>query len=228
MGCGIVIAAAGKGKRMGAGKNKQFILLNNKPILIHTLEKFSQKSWVDQIVIAAHPDERTQVEHLLQEYDIQDTLVVPGGNERQESIEKGLTFLQSEYVMVHDGARPFIQSPDLERLYEKVQQVDAVVFGVPVKDTIKVIDQFNRIRYTPDRKSLWAVQTPQAFRLSVLKEAYRKAKEENYLGTDDASLVERIGRKVEVIEGNYHNIKITTPEDLVLAQAILNHWGESM
>ncbi len=227
MSCGIVLAAAGQGKRMGVGMNKQFIPLNNKPILMHTLEKFYSKSWIDEIVIVAHPDEMEQMKQMIQALNMKRRIeIVPGGNERQESIYNGLSYIHSEFIMVHDGARPFIDSTMLDRLYESLQHLDAVVVGVPVKDTIKVIDNMNQIRHTPDRKSLWAVQTPQAFRLSVLKEAYQKAKENNFFGTDDASLVERLGIHVTIIEGSYRNIKITTPDDLILAQAIIDHWSE--
>lgn len=222
MKCGIVIAAAGQGKRMGAGVNKLFIQLEGKPILIHTLEKFLQKDWVDEIVIVVHPDEAKIVKTLLLQYEIKVKQIVSGGKERQDSIHNGLKYLQSECVMVHDGARPFIRSEVLDTLYMKIKEADAVVIGVPVKDTIKVIDDDKKVRYTPDRKSLWAVQTPQAFRLSILKEAYEKAEKDHFLGTDDSSLVERLGIPIEIVEGDYQNIKITTLDDLLYAKAILD------
>lgn len=222
MKCGIIIAAAGQGKRMGAGVNKLFLQLEGKPILIHTLEKFLQKDWVDEIVIVVHPDEAETVKNLLLRYKIKVKQIVSGGKERQDSIHNGLNYLQSKWVMVHDGARPFIRSEILDALFMKVKQSDAAVVGVPVKDTIKVIGDDKKIRYTPDRKSLWAVQTPQAFRLSILREAYEKAEKDHFLGTDDASLVERLGIPIEIVEGDYQNIKITTLEDLLFAKAILN------
>ena len=222
MKCGIIIAAAGQGKRMGAGVNKLFLQLEGKPILIHTLEKFLQKDWVDEIVIVVHPDEAETVKNLLLRYKIKVKQIVSGGKERQDSIHNGLNYLQSKWVMVHDGARPFIRSEILDALFMKVKQSDAAVVGVPVKDTIKVIGDDKKIRYTPDRKSLWAVQTPQAFRLSILREAYEKAEKDHFLGTDDASLVERLGIPIEIVEGDYQNIKITTLEDLLFAKVILN------
>lgn len=226
MSCGIIIAAAGQGKRMGAGINKQFILLNDKPILIHTLEKFQNKSWVNEIVLVVHPDEVDYVQKLLNDYNISVNEVVAGGKERQESIERGLSHIDSDWVMVHDGARPFIRSSKLEELLAIVRIKEAVTLGVPVKDTIKVIDELGVIKYTLDRKSLWAIQTPQAFRLSVLNEAFQKAKESGFLGTDDSSLVERLGMQVHVLEGDYENIKITTPEDIPIAKTILDKWSE--
>ncbi|MFV9511686.1 2-C-methyl-D-erythritol 4-phosphate cytidylyltransferase [Tepidibacillus sp. LV47] len=229
MKCGIVIPAAGRGKRMGGEVNKLFILLDGKPILVHTLEKFSQVPWIEEIVIVSHPEERKIIEQLVEQYEIKRVkAIVPGGKERQDSIYNGLVFLESEYVMVHDGARPFVKQKHLDLLWQTLQQKDAVVLGVPVKDTIKMADQDGFIQNTPDRKSLWAVQTPQAFRLSILRKAYEKAKEDGFLGTDDSSLVERLGIEVVIVKGDYHNIKITTPEDLILAESILKHWSEEV
>ena len=226
MSSGVIIAAAGQGKRMGYGVNKQFILLNQKPILIHTIEKFQNLPWIKEIIIVANKDEVKAIEELVEKHMLNVTKVIPGGKERQDSIEQGLMYINSEWVMVHDGARPFIDRGKLEELYNIVKIKDAVVLGVPVKDTIKVLDNTGIISYTPDRKSLWTIQTPQAFRLSILKEAYRNAKEKHFLGTDDSSLVEKIGVKTHLLEGSYNNIKITTKEDLVFAQMILDRWSE--
>jgi len=227
MKCGIVIPAAGRGKRMGRNINKQFILLNGKPILIHTLEKFLGIPWIGEIVIVSQADEVSIVEQLLEQYQLDGIkAIVPGGAERQDSIYNGLAHLTTDYVMVHDGARPFLKKKHLELLWMTVQTKGTAVLGVPVKDTIKIVDQEGIIRDTPNRKSLWAVQTPQAFRLSTLIEAYEKAKNDFFLGTDDASLVERLGIEVTVVKGDYHNIKITTPEDLILAENILGYGSD--
>ncbi len=223
MNCGIIIVAAGRGRRMGAGINKQFIELNNKPILIHTLEKFENKKWIKEKVLVVHPEEISIIGELLSKYKINVDKIVPGGKERQDSVERGLSFIESEFVMVHDGARPFVNPQKLDELFESVKNDHAVILGVPVKDTIKITDDSGFIMETPNRKSLWSIQTPQAFRLSILKDAYEKAKSNLFLGTDDASLVERIGVNVKVIKGDYRNIKITTPEDLELARLILNN-----
>lgn len=226
MSCGVIIAAAGKGKRMGADINKQFILLNNKPILVHTLEKFQGINWITEVVVVVHPEEVNHVQELIKKHNLFVTNVVSGGVERQDSIQKGLRYIKSEWVMVHDGARPFISSHKLDELHLNVNTKDAVVLGVPVKDTVKVIDDSGIIMDTPDRKSLWAIQTPQAFRTSILRAAFDNAKKDGFIGTDDSSLVERIGVKVHVIEGEYNNIKITTQDDLIHAQIILQHWSD--
>ncbi|WP_339060654.1 2-C-methyl-D-erythritol 4-phosphate cytidylyltransferase [Tepidibacillus marianensis] len=229
MKCGIVIPAAGRGKRMGKNMNKQFIPLDGKPILIHTLEKFTGIPWIDEIVVVSHANEIALVQQLLDQYQISKIkAIVPGGDERQDSIYNGLSYLSTNYVMVHDGARPFIRQKHLEQLWQTVQTKEAAVLGVPVKDTIKIVDQKRLIQDTPDRKSLWAVQTPQAFRLSTLIHAYDMAKTDHFLGTDDASLVERLGIQVTIVEGDYHNIKITTPEDLIFAESILRYGSEKI
>ena len=226
MTCGIVIPAAGQGKRMGIGVNKQFIKIHDKPILVHTVEKFFKLEWVKEIIVVAHPDEIEIVQSMLMEYGLSVKAVVPGGLERQDSIYNGLKLLKTDYVMVHDGARPFIKEKQLNQLWDVVRKNDAAVLGVPVKETIKVVDEQGFIQSTPDRKSLWSIQTPQAFLLSTLKKAYEQANKDQFLGTDDASLVERLKILIPIVEGDYQNIKITTPEDLIVANTILEHWSE--
>lgn len=226
MTCGVIIPAAGQGKRMGIGINKQFIKLHDKPILIHTVEKFMNIDWIKEIVVVAHPDEIIIVESMFSEYGLSIKAIVPGGLERQDSIYNGLSMLETEYVMVHDGARPFIKEKQLHMLWEVVQKNGAAVLGVPVKETIKVVDEQGLIISTPSRKSLWSIQTPQAFLLSTLKVAYEQAYQDHFLGTDDSSLVERMQIEIQVVEGDYQNIKITTPEDLIVANTILEHWSE--
>lgn len=226
MGCGVIIAAAGQGKRMSLEVNKIFVELNNKPIIIYSLEKFIEEKWVDEIVIVANPQEIAVVKQLLKKYNMDIHIVVSGGTERQMSIRNGLAHINSKYVMIHDAARPFISSEKLNNLYKEVQNSNAAVLGVPAKDTIKQIDKYNKIKCTLERESLWLIQTPQAFGRSILKEAFEKAEKENFLGTDDSSLVERLGIEVQVIMGDYQNIKITTPEDLILAQAIIDNWSD--
>ena len=226
MSCGVLIAAAGQGKRMGLGKNKLFIEFEGKPVLIHTIEKFYNLSWISEIIIVVNPEEQNIVKNLLKKYNLQVTHIVPGGKERQDSIESGLSYIHSDYVMIHDGARPFIRSSVLNDLYKLVTKEDAVVLGVPVKDTIKTVDKTGTILTTPDRRSLWAIQTPQAFRLSIIKKAYQLAQETGFYGTDDSSLVENIGLKVKVTLGDYDNIKITTKEDIKIAQTIFHHWSD--
>jgi 2-C-methyl-D-erythritol 4-phosphate cytidylyltransferase len=218
----VVIPAAGQGKRMGAGKNKLLLTLNHVPVLIHTLKVFEGDEKCEGIVLSVHPQDEKEIRSLLQEYEIKKvTAIVPGGAERQHSVYNGLKALSDNgIVLVHDAARPFIDLETIHRLTDLAEENGAAIVAVPVKDTIKRV-QSNTVTETVERSSLWAVQTPQAFRVSLLLEAHRKADAEGFIGTDDASLVERLGHKVIVTEGNYDNIKLTTPEDLFFAEAIL-------
>ncbi|MCL9638030.1 2-C-methyl-D-erythritol 4-phosphate cytidylyltransferase [Bacillus zanthoxyli] len=218
----IIVLAAGQGKRMKAGRNKQFLTIQNVPLIIHTLKKFEQDPWCSGIVLVVNEKEVSIFEELLTEYPIQkvQSLTV-GGDERQHSVYNGLKSLkQAQMVLIHDGARPFVQQNTIHELVEKAASDKAAVLAVPVKDTIKRVEQGTVIE-TVERSSLWAIQTPQAFLFDVVMDAHEKAKTNEYLGTDDASLVEKAGQKVSIVEGNYDNIKLTTPEDLLYAEAIL-------
>lgn len=148
--------------------------------------------------------------------------IVSGGAERQHSVYNGLKAVkESDFVLIHDGARPFITIEKIHELVKEANEHGAAVPAVPMKDTVKRVSQ-GFVDETVERSSLWAIQTPQAFRVSLILEAHERARQEGYVGTDDASLVERIGKKVKVIEGNYRNIKLTTPDDLLFAEAILS------
>ncbi|WP_393960279.1 2-C-methyl-D-erythritol 4-phosphate cytidylyltransferase [Priestia megaterium] len=218
----IIVLAAGQGKRMKAGRNKQFLTIQNLPLIIHTLQKFEQDPWCSGIVLVVNEKEVEIFKELLTEYPIQkvQSLTV-GGDERQHSVYNGLKSLkQAQMVLIHDGARPFVQQNTIHELVEKAASDKAAVLAVPVKDTIKRVEQGTVIE-TVERSSLWAIQTPQAFLFDVVMDAHEKAKTNEYLGTDDASLVEKAGQKVSIVEGNYDNIKLTTPEDLLYAEAIL-------
>lgn len=219
----VVIPAAGQGKRMKAGKNKQFIELNSKPIIIHTLKVFELDPHCIGVYLVVNPNEIDDFKDILRKYSIEKVKkLVTGGKERQHSVYNGLKAIEKdEIVLIHDGARPFIQHEIIHQLVQKAEKDGASVVAVPVKDTMKRVSDMEVID-TVDRSSLWAVQTPQAFRLSIVLRAHELAKQEGFLGTDDASLVERMGQKVSIVQGNYMNIKITTPEDLIFAKAILN------
>lgn len=218
----VVIPAAGMGKRMGAGKNKLLLLLNEVPVLIHTLLVFENDEECDGIVLAISPGDEQEFSKLINKYKINKVLsFVYGGKERQDSVYNALQSVQFEgVVLVHDGARPFIQKETIKKVTAAASLDGAAVVAVPVKDTIKKV-QGNRIVETVERSSLWSVQTPQAFRMSVLLDAHHLAQENGYLGTDEASLVERIPYDITIVEGSYDNIKLTTPEDLYFAEAIL-------
>ncbi|GGA04431.1 2-C-methyl-D-erythritol 4-phosphate cytidylyltransferase [Paenibacillus marchantiophytorum] len=223
---GVIIVAAGKGSRMGTAESKQYLQLGQKPILVHTLQLFQNIQEVHEIILVVGEHDIDRCRSYVQDYGLSKTThVLAGGAERQDSVRRGLDSLQqgTDWVLVHDGVRPFAKKEHVFDCLRKAQEQDAAVLAVPVKDTIKVVDTEKRIQSTPDRRSLWAIQTPQAFRLSVLQEAHERALQENFIGTDDAMLVERIGTTVHVVEGDYYNIKITTPEDLPWAEWILNN-----
>lgn len=218
----VIIPAAGQGKRMGVGKNKLFLEIDGIPVFIHTLQVFEQDSNCQGIWLVVSPQDKAEMQQLLERYKINKiTAIVDGGKERQHSVYHAVKRIKNNsIVLVHDAARPFIQIEQLEKLAETAKESGAAVLAVPIKDTVKKV-QGDLVVETVERSSLWAIQTPQAFRISILKEAHEKAESDTYLGTDDASLVERLGLPVHILEGNYDNIKLTTPEDLYFAKAIL-------
>jgi 2-C-methyl-D-erythritol 4-phosphate cytidylyltransferase len=225
----VIVPAAGQGKRMGAGKNKLLLTLEGVPVLIHTLKVFEADAECSGITLAIHPDDEAEFKHLLKEYGIHKvTSLVTGGRERQDSVYNGLKSLDgnAEVVLVHDAARPFIKTETIHKLVEAAFNQGGAIVAVPVKDTIKKARQ-GQVAETVERSSLWAVQTPQAFRMSVLLEAHTKAEKEQFVGTDESSLVERLPHPVAIIEGDYDNIKLTTPEDLYFAEAILRKRKEA-
>ncbi|AGE20698.1 MULTISPECIES: 2-C-methyl-D-erythritol 4-phosphate cytidylyltransferase [Geobacillus] len=217
-----IVLAAGRGKRMNAGMNKQFLELGGEPLIVRTLNVFERDERCTRIVLVVNPAERSRFEQLLARFRIRKVAALTdGGEERQHSVYNGLQALAGEeIVLIHDGARPFVRVHHLHELVNAAVQYGAAIPAVRVKDTIKKANGLF-VEQTIDRSSLWAVQTPQAFRLSLIMEAHEAAKQAGYLGTDDASLVERIGKPVKIIEGDYRNIKLTTPEDLLFAEAIL-------
>ncbi|WP_147535711.1 2-C-methyl-D-erythritol 4-phosphate cytidylyltransferase [Bacillus marasmi] len=218
----VIIPAAGLGKRMGAGKNKLLLHLNEVPVLIHTLLVFEDDEACDGIVLAVSPSDQEEIAKLIQRYHIHKVIAfAPGGKERQDSVYNALTLLDNDgIVLVHDAARPFIEKQFIHEVTAAASEYGAAVIGVPVKDTIKKV-QDKKIVETVERSSLWSVQTPQAFRVSVLKEAHFLAQKDGFLGTDEASLVERLPFEITMVEGSYDNIKLTTPEDLYFAEAII-------
>ena len=221
---GVIIVAAGSGSRMNMGINKQFIKLNNKEIIVYTLEKFYKHKNIDEIVVVVKEQEaKFFKKEIIDKYNFENIKIAYGGKERQNSVYNGLKMLDKkcDIVLVHDGARPFISEQLIDSCIEEAKSHNAVVVGVPVKDTIKVINEDNDIVDTPERSKLWAVQTPQTFNYDILVKSYEDAFENKFYGTDDAMLVERIGYKVKMIEGSYNNIKITTQEDLNIGIQIL-------
>lgn len=222
---GAVIVAAGKGSRMKMDINKQFIKLNEKEIIAYTIEKFYNHSNIQDIVIVVREEEAEYLKkEVLEKYKLTNIKIAFGGKERQDSVYNGLKMLDKDCknVLVHDGARPFVNKETIDNSINAAKDYNAVVVGVPVKDTIKVVNANNDIVDTPNRSALWAVQTPQTFNYEILMNAYENAFRDEFYGTDDAMLVERIGYKVKMIEGSYNNIKVTTPEDINMGIQILN------
>lgn len=219
----VIIPAAGMGKRMQADKNKILLQLQNKSILEHTLETFQSDDNCRAIHLATQKDELELLKSLSSSYN-KIEVVTAGGSERQYSIYNVLKVIQPcDYVFVHDAARPFVTQETLQKLYKSVQQNKSVVAAVKVKDTIKRVIDF-KVEETLNREELWQIQTPQAFSYQLIMDAYNKADEDGFLGTDDASLVERL-HPVNIVESDYDNIKITTPEDMFFAEAILKKRG---
>lgn len=227
-----IIAAAGSGKRMGAAVNKIWLPLNGKPVLEHTLETFQQSPLVDRIVLVVNPAELEQFQEFLSEKRTGWKITVnvtAGGAERQDSVLNGLRYVTERLEMdpgrtlvaVHDGARALITSGQLENTVAAAYKHRAAGIGVPVKDTIKQVDAEGWIRYTPDRTLLWAIQTPQVFDLELLYHCYCEVSGSDRLFSDDCGVVEACGYPVKMVMGSYENLKITTPEDLAVAEAIL-------
>lgn len=214
----FIVAAAGVGKRMGLGYPKQFLEWEGKPVFIHTLEKINNHPLVTDIVVVTNTEYIDDVKKYCSQYNIHKLkVVVEGGRERQDSIYNALQECRdSDLIGVQDGVRPFVEGRFIEDAYKalKDDKIDGVVIGVPVKDTIKVVDCDGIIVSTPSRATLVAAQTPQVFKGKSLVRANDKAKKQGYMGTDDSSLVEHSGGRVKIVEGSYGNIKITTKEDL--------------
>ena len=221
---GVVIVAAGTGSRMNMGINKQFIKLEGKEIIAYTIEKFYNNSNIEDIVVVVKEDESEFFKkEILDKYNFKNVKIAYGGKERQDSVYNGLKLLDEkcDVVLIHDGARPFVSDKIIDKSIEEAKEHKAIVVGVPVKDTIKVIDNDKNIVDTPNRSVLWAVQTPQTFDYNILIDAYKDAFKNKFYGNDDAMIVERIGYKVKMLEGSYNNIKITTKEDLNVGSQIL-------
>ncbi|MCA1057168.1 2-C-methyl-D-erythritol 4-phosphate cytidylyltransferase [Rossellomorea aquimaris] len=217
----VVIPAAGQGKRMKAGKNKLLLELNDCPVIIHTLRVFDRDPHCKGIYLAISPGDRETLLELIRGFNIQKVVkLVDGGEERQHSVYNALLEVDHEIVLVHDGARPFIKQETIHQLVEEAKSRGASIAAVPVKDTIKKVMD-GTVEETIERSSLWMVQTPQAFQVPLLKKAHGDAASSGFLGTDDASLVERLDIDVSVVESDYDNIKLTTPEDLYFAEAII-------
>lgn len=221
-----IIPSAGEGRRIGRGA-KVFLEIQGKPILLWTAQLFQNSPLVKEIIVAAPPGDESKTLTMLQDRGISKAVkVVPGGVVRQESVANALNALPSwvtddTIIAIHDCARPLLTCELFEKVVESAKEAGAALLAVPVKDTVKVVDKNMLVKSTPSREELWAAQTPQVFKADLIKAAYKRALQDGFIGTDDATLVERLGDPVKIVQGSYENMKITTPEDLLLAARIL-------
>ena len=229
-----IVLAAGQGKRMNSTVAKQFLTLRDKPVIYYSLKAFEQ-SLVDEIVLVTGDGQVDYCKReIVERYHINKvTQIVEGGSERYDSVYQGLVNTEStDYVLIHDGARPFITAEMINRMIEQVKIWKACILGIPVKDTIKAVDNKGYITATPDRKTLWAAQTPQAFEYAAIRRAYeaffQRKDNKSLTVTDDAFVYEVFCRlPVKMLSGSYENIKLTTPEDLILAEQLISSQGIS-
>ena len=224
--CTAIVLAAGQGKRMGSKIQKQFLEINGKPVIYYSLQAFQESDYIDEVILVTSKDAISYCENMIvKQYGFTKvTSIVCGGSERYYSVWNGLKKVNHDgIVFIHDGARPFINEEIIERAYLATCEHHAAVVGMPVKDTIKIADENGFAKETPNRNFVWAVQTPQVFAVSLIKEAYEKLMERDDVPvTDDAMVAEcMLGTKVKLVKGSYENIKITTPEDLVVAESFL-------
>lgn len=218
-----IIVAAGKGTRIDNKVLKQFIEIAGKPVVVHTLEKFELCNSVDEMLLVVPEDYLSYSLEIVNKFNFKKiNKIIPGGEKRQDSVYKGLLAIphNTKIVMIHDGVRPLVKVSKITESIKLCRECSAVILAVPVKETVKRVEDFSVIT-TLNRERLWSVQTPQTFDYKLILDAYKKAKEDEFVGTDSSSLVERLGIEVKVIEGDYDNIKITTKEDLLFAQEIL-------
>jgi len=219
---GVIIVAAGEGKRIGSKIPKPFIEIGGVPILTLTLRPFQLIETVKEIVVVVKKDWVSYTrEEVVKRFCITKvSKIIGGGERRQDSVKNGLDVVEGDIIAIHDGARPFILPQFLSSIIEECKKSGAVIPAIPVNETLKKVEK-GFVRETIDRREIYRVQTPQVFRSNIIRSAYRQASQDGYYGTDDASLVERVGIRVKVITGLYSNIKITTREDLIYAETIL-------
>ncbi len=226
-----IVLAGGRGKRMNSAVPKQFLTIQDKPVLYYSLKAF-EDSFIDSIILVASEDDKEYCrKEIVEKYRFHKIeKIVSGGKERYHSVLNGIKAAEEcDYIFIHDGARPFVTLDMLQRLYECVTECNACVAGMPVKDTIKIADEDGYIATTPKRDLVWMIQTPQVFSYELIKKAYLLLEKDEYSLieqgisiTDDAMVVETLlGEKVKLVEGDYRNIKITTPEDMRVAEGFL-------
>lgn len=225
-----VVAAAGEGKRAGKARNKLYLHIKGKPVIIHTLLSLKKAEQITEIILVVATGEEELCQNILNRFHIKGITTTTGGNERQFSVANGLAKVSgdAELILVHDGARPLISSSIIAETINAACLHGAAVTAVPVTNTIKEEDGKGFVKSTLKRSHLWSVQSPQVFKPDLIKEAHRKAARDGFIGTDDAALVERLGHPVKIVEGSPENIKITTPQDLIIAREILERKVDSL
>ncbi len=224
-----IIPAGGIGTRMALDGPKQFVELAGVPLLVHTLRAFEQLDHIKEIIVAAPANHLSQTRELIEKFNIGKTSVVTGGKLRQDSVQAGLNHVAADcdLVAVHDGARPLITPELIRTCLEAAGRHGTAMAAIPVKDTIKNVGPDHIIRHTVDRETLWQAQTPQIVRIDILKRAFAEAKKSSFIGTDEASFLELIDEPMMVVEGSEQNIKVTRPDDLLIAEAILMNTQKS-
>lgn len=226
MKCTAIVLAAGQGKRMNSRVQKQFLLLQGKPLLYYSLACFQNSSVIDDMIVVTGKESidfcKKEIVELYGFTKVK--AVIPGGKERYDSVYAGLCACEgTDYVFIHDGARPFVTEDMLQRLKSAVTEYGACTAGMPSKDTVKIADEKGLVAKTPKRSHVWMIQTPQVFSFGLILEAHNRARQGSMEEiTDDAMVIETCtDRKIKLVEGSYENIKITTPEDLLIAERIL-------
>lgn len=218
-----IIPSAGSGRRMGSDIGKQYLTVGDNLIIVETLLVFQRSRKIDEIVLVSPPGDIAYSRKIVEDAGLSKVArIVEGGKERQDSVRKGLDALDptTDIVTIHDGVRPFLDHKILDEVIKAAVGCGAAIAAVPVKDTVKKVNDLN-ITATVPRDTLWLAQTPQAFCYNIIKRAFDSAEKRGIRGTDESSLVEELGEEVRIVMGSYTNIKITTPEDLIFARAIL-------
>ena len=224
-----IIVGAGSSTRMGKTISKQLIQLNGTETIVHTMRAFQNADSIDEIVVVCREEDKGKIKQLTHSNNITKVIALTsGGNTRQQSVANGVSCVSNDtdYIAIHDGARPLVTPEDINAVVNNAVKYNSSALGVFVKDTIKVVDKNGFISSTPDRSRLIAIYTPQVFKLSLYKSAMEKAYTEEKDYTDDCQLVESLGEKVYVTKGSETNIKLTTPQDIIIAESFLNNRGD--
>jgi len=215
-----IIVGAGKGKRIGL-KDKAFLMLDKKPVLVHSILPFENSDLIDDIILVVSENRIDSAKDIINEYGLKKAKkIIAGGKERQDSVYNALKSIETaDYVLVHDAARPLVTGKLIENVLKAAKKFQSAIPSIPLKDTVKQGRDF--IEKTMERDKLWLVQTPQAFKYEILKEAYESAMKNNFYSTDDAALVEKLSYRIKIVDGSFDNIKITVPVDLIIAETLL-------